>query len=67
MDDDSHVILLHHGDRSGVQGAWGPYPDRAAADQALEGLKQWPMDGLWEIHPLWVFPAPGCAGREVTP
>ncbi|MEV0214235.1 hypothetical protein [Micromonospora sp. NPDC050695] len=54
MADDSvqFAIILHHGDRSGVQGAWGPYPSVVAAEEALQHLKSWPMDGLWEIQRL---------------
>jgi hypothetical protein len=46
----SHVVILFHGDRSGIQAIFGPYPNQDTADQAQVNLKKLPMSGLWEIH-----------------
>lgn len=49
---DQFVIVLHYWDRSGIQGTWGPYNGRPAADAALAELERWPMDGIWEVREM---------------
>jgi len=53
----SKVVLVYSfADGSGIQGIWGPYDGEAAAKDALEELKTWPLDGgKWETVVLHEF------------
>lgn len=60
----THVLLLSHGDYSGIAGIWGPYLSEADAQRALDELGTWPIDGNWTIERLRPYPAPP---RPTTP
>ena len=53
-----YTVVLQHTDRSGLLGAFGPYPTEEAANAGIAALKQMPMaDGMYEVLPT--FGAPG--------
>lgn len=35
-----------------LKGVWGPYTDYNHAEAALEELRQWPLDGRWDVRRL---------------
>lgn len=53
---ETYVVILQHGDLSGIQKIWGPYPDRPAAGAAQVELAEWPLYGLWSVEPVCAFP-----------
>ena len=58
-----YTVVLQHHDRSGLLGAFGPYPSEEAARAGIAALQQMPMaDGLYEVLPL--FGAPGAPAKD---
>lgn len=53
------VLVLLDGTEKDILGIWGPYASEAAAQLALKELNLWPIDGIWDLHPLKYFPMPG--------
>lgn len=56
---DWHVLVLFDMDSTieAVKGIWGPYTSADIATQALEELRQWPLDGRWDMRRLNKFVA----------
>lgn len=55
---DWHVLVLFSDDtESTVKGFWGPYSTFDIAVSAMEELRQWPIDGYWDIRRLNRFVA----------
>ncbi|GAA0495042.1 hypothetical protein Ade02nite_19300 [Paractinoplanes deccanensis] len=53
-----HMVVMQYYDRSGLLGAFGPYPTWDAAKDAIGWIRELPMqDALFEVVPL--FGAPG--------
>lgn len=62
---DWHVLVLW-GDESetDLRGVWGPYSTVDLASAALEELRQWPLDGRWDIRRLNKFVARKAATQD---
>lgn len=55
-DDRKHVIVMSHGDRSGIRAVFGPYDDAKAANVALGEMSDWPFaEETREVMPLLPF------------
>jgi hypothetical protein len=55
---DWHVLVLYTDDTEhDVKGIWGPYTSLTIANSALDELKQWPLDGYWDVRRLNKFVA----------
>lgn len=55
---DWHVLVLWADDTEAVlKGLWGPYTSVDVAGIALEELRQWPLDGRWDIRRMNKFVA----------
>jgi hypothetical protein len=55
---DWQVLVLYADDtEKDVKGIWGPYTSPDTAITALDELKQWPLDGRWDIRRLNKFVA----------
>lgn len=55
-------LVLLDGTEKDLLGIWGPYATEAQAQWALKELNLWPIDGIWDLHPLKYFPAPPAMG-----
>lgn len=64
---DWHALVLW-GDESesDLRGLWGPYPNVDVAGAALEELRQWPLDGRWDVRRLNKFVALKAAAGEIS-
>lgn len=51
-------LVLLDGAEKDILGIWGPYGTEPEAQAALKELNLWPIDGIWDLHPLKYFPAP---------
>ncbi len=40
-----------------IKGIWGPYSSVETASSALDELRQWPLDGRWDVRRLNKFVA----------
>ncbi len=59
-----HMVVMQYHDRSGIIGAFGPYPTHVHAEEAIEWLKQMPMrQEAYEIVPVFGAPGPDEATR----
>jgi hypothetical protein len=56
---DWHVLVLFSADDNDVLGIWGPYTGAEHAEAALEQLRQWPLDGVWETVKLKTYSTSG--------
>lgn len=57
-DPDWHVLVLFHDNTEAeIKGIWGPYTSPAIANSALDELRQWPLDGFWDVRRLNKFVA----------
>jgi hypothetical protein len=55
---DWQVLVLFADDTErDIKGIWGPYTSMAVATDALAELKQWPLDGYWDVRRLNKFVA----------
>lgn len=55
---DFHVLVLFTDDtETDIKGIWGPYTDAVIANSALDELRQWPLDGIWDVRRLNKFVA----------
>lgn len=53
-----HVLVLFADDSErDIKGIWGPYSSFDIAHLALEELRQWPLDGFWDVRRLNKFVA----------
>lgn len=53
-----HVLALFTDDTlSDLKGVWGPYTNFNIACAALDELRQWPLDGFWDVRRLNKFVA----------
>jgi hypothetical protein len=60
-----YIVVLQHHDRSGLLGAFGPYPSEEAAQAGVATLGQMPMaDGMYDVLPI--FGAPGLPAAYLT-
>ena len=61
-----HVLVLFADDtEKDIKGLWGPYSSMDLATAALEELRQWPLDGRWDVRRLNKFVAlNACPGSE---
>lgn len=56
VDPEWHVLILFADDTErDVKGIWGPYSTLPIAESALEELRQWPLDGFWDVRRLNKF------------
>lgn len=63
-DPDWQVLVLFTDDtEKDVKGIWGPFTTVDNATHALDELRQWPLDGFWDIRRLNKFVA-AKAGNE---
>ncbi len=61
-----YMLVLQYSDRSGIIGAFGPFPTPEAAWDAEQVLKHWPLaDGVLETVPL--FGVPGVPPWATSP
>lgn len=51
-------LVLLDGTEKDILGIWGPYGSEPEAQWALKELNLWPIDGIWDLHPLKYFPSP---------
>lgn len=51
------LVLFTDDSEKDIRGIWGPYTSADTAIQALDELKQWPLDGYWDIRRLNKFVA----------
>jgi hypothetical protein len=51
------LVLFADDSEKDVKGIWGPYTSADAATTALEELRQWPLDGYWDLRRLNKFVA----------
>lgn len=57
-DADWQVLVLFADDtEKDIKGIWGPYTCIDAAEAALIELRQWPLDGFWDVRRLNKFVA----------
>lgn len=55
---DWHVLVLFTDDtETDIKGIWGPYTSHVIAHSALDELRQWPLDGIWDVRRLNKFVA----------
>lgn len=55
---DWQVLVLFADDSANdVKGIWGPYTSVDMATSALDELRQWPLDGYWDMRRLNKFVA----------
>lgn len=55
---DWQVLVLFEDDHDSViKGIWGPYTSVDIAASALDELRQWPLDGVWDMRRLNKFVA----------
>lgn len=55
---DWHVLVLYADDTErDIKGIWGPYTTVDIATDALDELRQWPLDGFWDMRRLNKFVA----------
>lgn len=55
---DWHVLVLFEDDSDKtIKGIWGPYTSADIASSALDELRQWPLDGRWDMRRLNKFVA----------
>jgi hypothetical protein len=55
---DCHVLVLFADDtEKDIKGIWGPYTSFDIACSALDELRQWPLDGHWDVRRLNKFVA----------
>lgn len=47
-----------------IKGIWGPYSSMDLATTALEELRQWPLDGRWDVRRLNKFVARKAATKD---
>jgi hypothetical protein len=53
---DWHVLVLFADDTEAtIKGLWGPYTSFDIATSAMDELRQWPLDGYWDIRRLNKF------------
>lgn len=58
VEPDWHVLALFADDTErDIKGIWGPYSTFDIAMAAMAELKQWPLDGYWDIRRLNKFVA----------
>lgn len=56
VEPDWHVLVLFTDDTErDIKGLWGPYSNITVAQSALEELRQWPLDGFWDVRRLNKF------------
>jgi hypothetical protein len=61
-----YIVVLQYTDRSGLLGAFGPYPTEEAAAAGIAALKLMPMvDGNYETLPI--FGVPGAPEKAKQP
>jgi hypothetical protein len=64
---DWHVLVLWADDtESTLKGLWGPYTNIDVAEIALAELRQWPLDGRWDLRRLNKFVALKAAAGEIS-
>lgn len=57
-DSDWHVLVLFEDtSETDIKGIWGPYTSERIAHLALDELRQWPLDGVWDVRRLNKFVA----------
>ncbi len=62
---DWHVLVLWADDsESDLKGIWGPYSTVDLVSAALEELRQWPLDGRWDVRRLNKFVARKAATKD---
>lgn len=50
------VLVLYADDtEKDIKGIWGPYTAFGGAEEALDELRQWPLDGRWDVRRLNKF------------
>lgn len=55
---DWHVLVLYADEsETDLKGIWGPYTSVDVATDALDELRQWPLDGRWDMRRLNKFVA----------
>ena len=55
---DWHVLVLYTDETENeIKGIWGPYTSLDIATSALDELRQWPLDGRWDVRRLNKFVA----------
>lgn len=60
-----HVLVLFADDtEKDIRGLWGPYSSMDIATAALEELRQWPLDGYWDVRRLNKFVALKAASTD---
>lgn len=58
IDPDWHVLVLFADDtEANIKGLWGPYSAFDIAMSAMDELRQWPLDGCWDVRRLNKFVA----------
>lgn len=62
---DWHVLVLWADEsENDLRGVWGPYSSVDLASIALEELRQWPLDGRWDVRRLNKFVARKAATKD---
>ncbi len=51
------VVLDEESAIEKIKGIWGPYTSVEVASAALDELRQWPLDGRWDVRRLNKFVA----------
>lgn len=51
------LVLFEDAAETNVKGIWGPYTSVDIAASALDELRQWPLDGVWDMRRLNKFVA----------
>lgn len=51
------LVLWADDSESDLRGLWGPFTNFDIAGAALEELRQWPLDGRWDVRRLNKFVA----------
>jgi hypothetical protein len=58
LEPDWCVLVLYADDTErDIKGIWGPYTSFATCEEALSELRQWPLDGRWDVRRLNKFVA----------
>jgi hypothetical protein len=60
-----HVLVLFADDSErDIKGLWGPYSSMDVATAALDELRQWPLEGYWDVRRLNKFVALKAANSD---
>lgn len=51
------LVLFEDAAETSIKGIWGPYTSVDIAASALDELRQWPLDGVWDMRRLNKFVA----------